>query len=137
MLMNCAGFGCTKPAPEVTEEDWDRVLDFQSKSIFFCCQLTGRLMIDRGYGEINNLSSTWSARTDLGKSVCGLAKASVSYLTAGLTKGLARLGARVNAIALTTTVTKGTSRHCCHAYVLSSTVLRDFPRRDVVGRRVT
>jgi NAD(P)-dependent dehydrogenase (short-subunit alcohol dehydrogenase family) len=109
VLVNCAGFGFTKPALEVSEEDWDRVLDLHAKGTFFCCQAFGRGMIERGYGKIINLSSTWSASTDQGKSVYGLAKAGVSYLTAALSTEWAPFGVRVNAIAPTATLTESTS----------------------------
>jgi NAD(P)-dependent dehydrogenase (short-subunit alcohol dehydrogenase family) len=109
VLVNCAGFGFTKPALEVTEEDWDSVFDVHAKGTFFCCQVFGRRMIDRGYGKIINLSSTWSSSTDLGKSVYGAAKAGVSYLTAALSTEWAPLGVRVNAIAPTSTLTESTS----------------------------
>jgi 2-dehydro-3-deoxy-D-gluconate 5-dehydrogenase len=109
VLVNCAGFGFTKPALEVTEEDWDRVLDVHTKGTFFCCQVFGRRMIERGYGKIINLSSTWSASTDDGKSVYGIAKAGVSYLTAALSSEWAPLGVRINAIAPTSTLTENTS----------------------------
>jgi len=109
VLVNSAGFGFTKPALEVTEEDWDKVLDVHSKGTFFCCQVFGRRMIERGYGKIINLSSTWSASTDVGKSVYGIAKAGVSYLTAALSTEWAPLGVRVNAIAPTSTLTENTS----------------------------
>ena len=81
ILVNCAGFGFTKAALDITEEDWDRTLDVHAKGTFFCSQHLGRLMIERGYGKIINLSSTWSTSTDLGKSVYGAAKAGISYLT--------------------------------------------------------
>ena len=109
VLVNSAGFGFTKPALEVTEEDWDKVLDVHAKGTFFCCQVFGRRMIERGYGKIINLSSTWSASTDVGKSVYGIAKAGVSYLTAALSTEWAPLGVRVNAIAPTSTLTENTS----------------------------
>jgi 2-deoxy-D-gluconate 3-dehydrogenase len=109
VLVNCAGFGFTKPALEVTEEDWDRVLDVHTKGTFFCCQVFGRRMIERGYGKIINLSSTWSASSEDGKSVYGIAKAGVSYLTAALSTEWAPLGVRVNAIAPTSTLTENTS----------------------------
>jgi NAD(P)-dependent dehydrogenase (short-subunit alcohol dehydrogenase family) len=110
VLVNCAGFGFTKPALDITEEDWDRILDVHAKGTFFCCQSIGRLMIERGYGKIINLSSTWSTSTDIGKSVYGIAKAGVSYLTAALSTEWAPLGVRVNAIAPTSTLTENTSR---------------------------
>jgi 2-deoxy-D-gluconate 3-dehydrogenase len=110
VLVNCAGFAFTKPALEITEEDWDRTLDVHAKGTFFCSQFLGRLMIERGYGKIINLSSTWSVSTDMGKSVYGAAKAGVSYLTAALSTEWAPLGVRVNAIAPTSTLTENTSR---------------------------
>jgi NAD(P)-dependent dehydrogenase (short-subunit alcohol dehydrogenase family) len=110
VLVNCAGFGFTKPALDTTEEDWDRLVDTHLKGTFFCCQALGRLMIERGYGKIINLSSTWSASTDMGKSVYGAAKAGVSYLTAALSTEWAPLGVRVNAIAPTSTLTENTAR---------------------------
>lgn len=106
VLVNCAGFGFTKAALEISEAEWDRILDVHAKGTFFCCQEIGRLMIARGYGKIINLSSTWSATTDAGKSVYGAAKAAVSYLTAALSTEWAPLGVRVNALAPTATLTE-------------------------------
>jgi NAD(P)-dependent dehydrogenase (short-subunit alcohol dehydrogenase family) len=110
VLVNCAGFGFTKPALEITEEDWDRILDVHAKGTFFCCQCFGQLMLERGYGKIINLSSTWATSTDVGKTVYGIAKAGVSYLTAALSTEWAPLGVRVNAIAPTSTLTESTRR---------------------------
>ncbi len=110
VLVNCAGFGFTKSALDITEEDWDRTLDVHARGTFFCCQFLGKRMIERGYGKIINLSSTWSVSTDTGKSVYGAAKAGVSYLTAALSTEWAPLGVRVNAIAPTSTLTENTSR---------------------------
>lgn len=111
ILLNNAGFAFTKPALDVTEDDWDRVLDLHVKGVFFCSQFIGRLMIDRGYGKIINVSSTWSKSTDMGKSTYGLAKAAVSHLTAALSTEWAPLGLRVNAIAPSTTLSENTKRH--------------------------
>jgi NAD(P)-dependent dehydrogenase (short-subunit alcohol dehydrogenase family) len=107
-LVNNAGFGFTKDALEVTEEEWDQLIDLQAKGVFFCSQLIGKLMIHRGYGKIINLSSTWSASTGQGKSLYGMAKAAVSYLTAALSTEWAPLGVRVNALAPTATLSEHT-----------------------------
>ncbi|MGH9356943.1 MAG: SDR family NAD(P)-dependent oxidoreductase, partial [Terriglobia bacterium] len=111
ILVNNAGFAFTKPALEVTEKDWDRVLNVHAKGAFFCAQCLGRLMIERRYGKIINMSSTWSTSTDAGKSVYGLAKAAVSYLTAALSTEWSSMGVRVNAIAPTTTLSENTMRN--------------------------
>jgi 2-deoxy-D-gluconate 3-dehydrogenase len=108
VLVNNAGFGFTKDAQEVTEEEWDHLVDLQAKGVFFCSQLIGRLMINRGYGKIINLSSTWSASTGQGKSLYRIAKAAVSYLTAALSTEWAPLGVRVNALAPTATLSDHT-----------------------------
>ena len=110
VLVNCAGFGFTKAAVETTEEDWDRLLDLHAKGTFFCSQVFARQMIRHGYGKIINLSSTWSSSTEAGKSVYGIAKAAVSYMTAALSTEWAPFGIRVNAIAPTATATENTMR---------------------------
>jgi len=105
VLVNNAGFGHTRAALEVSEEEWDRLHDTHVKGTFFCCQKIGALMLERGYGKIVNLSSSWSAATDSGKSAYGSAKAAVRYLTAALSTEWAPRGVRVNAIAPTATLT--------------------------------
>lgn len=105
VLVNNAGAPLTKPALDVTAEDWDLVHETSLRGLFFCCQAFGRLMIARGYGKIINLSSTWSASTDADKSVYCAAKAGVSHLTAALATEWAPLGVRVNALAPTAVLT--------------------------------
>lgn len=105
VLVNNAGFGFTKPAVEVTEEDWNTVFETHAKGAFFCSQQIGALMIERGYGKIINMSSTWSVATQSGKSIYCAAKAAISQLTAALSTEWAPLGVRVNALAPTTTTT--------------------------------
>ena len=75
VLVNNAGFGFTKPAVEVTEEDWHTAFETHAKGAFFCSQQIGALMLERGYGKIINMSSTWAVATQAGKSVYCSAKA--------------------------------------------------------------
>ena len=105
VLVNNAGFGFSKPVAAVTEEDWNTLFDTHAKGAFFCSQQVGALMIERGYGKIINMSSTWSVATQAGKSVYCAAKAAVSQLTAALSTEWGPLGVRVNAIAPATTTT--------------------------------
>jgi len=111
VLVNNAGFGFTKPALDVGEQEWQTLFDTHVKGVFFCSQHIAPLMVERGYGKIINMSSSWSTATDAGKSVYCAAKAAVSHLTAALSTEWAPLGIRVNALAPTTTMTdfvKGT-----------------------------
>lgn len=57
VLVNNAGVNITKPAIEVTEEDWDTVLDTNLKSTFFCSQAAGKYMIEQQAGKIINIVS--------------------------------------------------------------------------------
>lgn len=109
ILVNNAGFGFTKPALEVSEEDWDRLIDTHMKGTFFCCQQLGAAMIERGYGKIINLSSAWAASSDAGKNAYCAAKAGISHLTAALSTEWAPKGVRVNALAPTATMTDFTA----------------------------
>jgi NAD(P)-dependent dehydrogenase (short-subunit alcohol dehydrogenase family) len=105
VLVNNAGFGFTKAVAEVTEQDFATMFDTHVKGAFFCSQQIGSLMIERGYGKIINMSSTWSVATQAGKSVYCAAKAAVSHLTAALSTEWAPLGVRVNALAPGSTTT--------------------------------
>jgi NAD(P)-dependent dehydrogenase (short-subunit alcohol dehydrogenase family) len=105
VLVNNAGLGFTKPALEVTEAEWDSLIDLNLKGTFFCSQQIGALMLARGYGKIINLSSTWAVATDTGKSAYAAAKAGVRQLTAALSCEWAPQGVRVNALAPTSTLT--------------------------------
>ncbi|MCG7334728.1 SDR family oxidoreductase [Sporosarcina sp. ACRSM] len=58
VLINNAGINIPKPALEVTEEDWDRVLDTNLKGSFFCSQRAGKYMIEQQIpGKIINIVS--------------------------------------------------------------------------------
>jgi 2-deoxy-D-gluconate 3-dehydrogenase len=66
ILVNVAGVNCRKPSVEITEDDWDMVLDLNLKALFFTCQAVGRYWIDthhfapennRGKGKIINIGS--------------------------------------------------------------------------------
>jgi NAD(P)-dependent dehydrogenase (short-subunit alcohol dehydrogenase family) len=106
VLVNNAGLGFTKPALEIDARDWAAVFEDQVRGTFFCSQRIGALMLERGYGKIINMSSTWAVRSEPGKSVYGAAKAAISQLTAALASEWAPRGVRVNALAPATTMTE-------------------------------
>ena len=57
ILVNNAGVRVRRPALEVTEDDWDRVLDTNLKGLFFCAQAAARHMVAQGSGRIINIAS--------------------------------------------------------------------------------
>jgi 2-deoxy-D-gluconate 3-dehydrogenase len=105
ILVNAAGFTVTKPAWDMQEDEWDRMLDVGFKGLFFSCQIIGSLMRERGYGKIINLSSTFSRSIIKGRAVYGGIKAGVSHLTEALAFEWAADGIRVNALAPTAVAT--------------------------------
>ena len=126
VLVNNAGIGFSKPALDVTEDDWNTLFDTHAKGAFFCSQQIGSLMLERGYGKIINMSSTWSVTTQSGKSVYCAAKAAVSHLTAALSTEWAPLGVRVNALAPGTTTTESANER----------ILREPERFEAMRNRI-
>lgn len=66
ILVNVAGVNRRRPSTEITEEDWDTVLNLNLKGLFFTSQAVGRYWIEsqrfaaehnRGKGKIINIGS--------------------------------------------------------------------------------
>jgi 2-dehydro-3-deoxy-D-gluconate 5-dehydrogenase len=98
ILVNNAGVSHTERALDITERDWDKVMDLNVKSLFFCCQAAGRVMKEQGYGKIINLASVAGAVGDLGIAPYTASKAAVINLTRSLALEWVRYGIQVNAI---------------------------------------
>jgi NAD(P)-dependent dehydrogenase (short-subunit alcohol dehydrogenase family) len=99
ILVNTAGILRRTPVLEITEAEWDAVIDVSLKGTFLCSKLCLPSMIEAGWGRIVNFSST------AGKSVSTLggvhytaAKAAVLGLTRGIAKEVANSGVCVNAV---------------------------------------
>ena len=50
MLVNCAGNNVRAPFVDLTEEQWDSVMNAHVKGHFFCCRAAARAMITQGDG---------------------------------------------------------------------------------------
>jgi 2-deoxy-D-gluconate 3-dehydrogenase len=57
ILVNNAGINTPKPALEVSEAEWDRILGVNLKGVFFMAQRVAREMIKTGGGKIVNIAS--------------------------------------------------------------------------------
>ncbi len=101
ILVNNAGLNIAEPALAVTEEHWDRVMDTNLKGTFFCAQAVGRLMVDRGYGRIVNISSQMGSVGWNDRACYCASKGGVNQLTKVLAVEWAEKGVTVNAVAPT------------------------------------
>ena len=105
ILVNNAAASVNRDPAEISEQDWDLIMDTGPKGVFFCSQVLGSAMRDRGYGKIINLSSTLSHGVVPGASAYGASKAAIGYLTRSLAAEWARFGVRVNTLAPASTLT--------------------------------
>ncbi len=105
VLVNCAGIIVRKPIHEVTDEDWDAVMDVNLRGIFLCSQLVGREMMKQKRGKIINISSNIVQVLQPGRGVYAVSKAGVSHLTRVMALEWASYGINVNAIAPAPTMT--------------------------------
>lgn len=102
ILVNNAGIQIAKPAVEITEEDWDAVLDVNLKGVFFCSQRVGRWLIaHKREGVIINIASQNGLVGYYNRAPYCSAKAGVVNLTRVLAIEWASYGIRVNAVAPT------------------------------------
>ena len=98
ILVNNAGMGVAKPPLELSEEEWDRLIDTNLKGMFFCCQKVAPIMIRQGRGRIINTSSTVAEIGMPGMAPYCASKAGVKLLTKALAVDLAKYGIQVNAV---------------------------------------
>ena len=105
ILVNNAGLNIQRHALEVTEQDWDRVLDVNLKGLFFCSQAAGRHMVEHGGGRIVNIASQMGLVGYWRRAAYCSSKAGVVNLTRVLAIEWAKHGINVNAIAPTFVLT--------------------------------
>jgi NAD(P)-dependent dehydrogenase (short-subunit alcohol dehydrogenase family) len=99
ILVNAAGINAGTPFFEITEEEWDRVLAVNLKSVFLACQVFGKAMVEAGRGgSIINISSVSSGPPLSKVFAYGISKGGVNQITQFLAREFAEHGIRVNAI---------------------------------------
>jgi NAD(P)-dependent dehydrogenase (short-subunit alcohol dehydrogenase family) len=98
ILVNCAGTTRRTPALDVSENEWNSILETNLNGTLRACQIFGRKMIDRKYGRIINIGSLTSFLGMYQVAAYGASKAAVASLTRTLAVEWARHGVCVNAI---------------------------------------
>jgi NAD(P)-dependent dehydrogenase (short-subunit alcohol dehydrogenase family) len=99
ILVNSAGINIREMALDVTEEHWDKILDINLKGLFFTTQAVARVMKERRYGKVINISSHMARiALPLRAAYCS-SKGGVAQLTKELAIEWAPFNITVNAIA--------------------------------------
>ncbi|MBS0616353.1 MAG: 3-oxoacyl-ACP reductase FabG [Verrucomicrobia bacterium] len=99
ILVNNAGITRDGLLMKMSEEDWDRVIAVNLKSVYNLCQALVRPMIRARSGKIINISSVVGLTGNAGQTNYAAAKAGMIGFTQSLAKELASRGVCVNCIA--------------------------------------
>lgn len=133
VLVNNAGRALVKAAVDVTDADWDDVINSNLKGAFFLSQLFGRACINgKRPGCIVSLASTHGMIGIADRSIYGISKAGIIQMTRMLAVEWADKNIRVNAVAPATVLTPSREK------MLSDPAVREgMLARIPIGRFVT
>jgi 3-oxoacyl-[acyl-carrier protein] reductase len=98
VLVNNAGIGMFGPVQEKSEEDWDRALDTNLKSVFLVSRAVIPGMIARSDGDVINISSLAGKNTFAGGALYCASKWGLQGLTGCMAEDLRGFGIRVSAV---------------------------------------
>jgi len=99
IMCNVAGIGYAKVVMDTTEEDFDRLVAVNLKSVLFGCQAAVRVMLPRKSGSIVNVASTAIDSPVMTQALYGMTKTAVAFLSKTLAHEVGPQGIRVNATA--------------------------------------
>ncbi|MER7971053.1 SDR family oxidoreductase [Streptomyces sp. NPDC096080] len=128
VVVNNAGLGGTSDLVDMTDDQWDRVLDVTLNGTFRCTRAALRLMRGTGAGVIVNNASVVGWRAQAGQAHYAAAKAGVMALTRCAAVEAAAWGVRVNA------VSPSLALHPHLAKVTTPDLLAELTTREAFGR---
>ena len=130
LLVNNAGISISGLVQDMTEEQWDELLDGNLKSMFLLCRAFVPGMVSRKSGCIVNISSMWGQTGASFESAYAASKGGVDAFTKSLAKELGPSGIRVNAVSPGCILTD-----MCACY--SEADLKALEEETVLGRNGT
>lgn len=98
ILVNNAGVGGNSPFMDMTEEEWDRVLNTNLKGTFLTTRAVLPGMVARSYGRVVNMSSICGKQGFPGIAHYCSSKFAMIGLTQSLAKEFAKAGITVNSV---------------------------------------
>ena len=98
ILVNNAGINIRGPIEQLSEADWDQVLDTNLKGPWLCCRAVAAAMKERKWGRVINLSSILGEISMPGRSPYASSKGGLTLLTRTLALEWAPDGINVNAL---------------------------------------
>ena len=128
VLVNNAGLGGTANVVDMTDEQWQRVLDITLTGTFRVTRAVLKHMLERRSGAIVNNASVLGWRAQAGQAHYAAAKAGVMALTRCVAMEAASAGVRVNAVA------PSLAMHPFLAKVTSEELLAELTQREAFGR---
>jgi 3-oxoacyl-[acyl-carrier protein] reductase len=128
VVVNNAGLGGTADLVDMTDDQWQRVVDVSLTGTFRCTRAALRILCPQGSGVIVNNASVLGWRAQAGQSHYAAAKAGVMALTRSAALEAAPFGVRVNAVA------PSLAMHPFLAKVTSNEVLHELAGREAFGR---
>ncbi len=99
ILVNNAGITMDSSLKKMTEDQWDKVIDVNLKSVFLCCKYASAKMAENNWGRIINISSLAGVEGNFGQTNYSASKAGIIGITKTLSKELGRKNITVNAVA--------------------------------------
>ena len=99
VLVNNAGVSQDKLFTDITDEDWDNMMNINLKGSFYCSQVALKYMISEKKGNIINISSIWCISGASCEVHYSITKAGIIGMTKALAKEVGPSNIRVNSIA--------------------------------------
>jgi len=99
IIINNGGISHYGMFMDITDDEWDKVMNINMKSVYIISQLFMPHMLKGKYGRIINISSVWGSSGAACEVLYSASKGAINSFTKALAKELAPSGITVNAVA--------------------------------------